>query len=43
MGMLYAEYNAMSDINPNDIESIEILKTVPLRLFMVPVRQTALS
>ena len=26
MGMLYAEYNAMSDINPNDIESIEILK-----------------
>ena len=26
LGMLYAEYNAMSDINPNDIESIEILK-----------------
>ena len=26
MGMLYAEYNAMRDINPNDIESIEILK-----------------
>lgn len=24
--MAYASYNAMSDINPNDIESIEILK-----------------
>lgn len=26
LGMAYASYNAMSDINPNDIESIEILK-----------------
>lgn len=26
MGMLYASYNSMSDINPNDIESVEILK-----------------
>lgn len=26
MGRLYASYNAMADINPNDIESIEILK-----------------
>ena len=26
LGMSYASYNAMSDINPNDIESIEILK-----------------
>lgn len=26
MGQLYSSYNAMSDINPNDIESIEILK-----------------
>ena len=26
LGMLYAEYNSLADINPNDIESIEILK-----------------
>ncbi|WP_455639800.1 SusC/RagA family TonB-linked outer membrane protein [Parabacteroides sp.] len=26
LGQLYASFNAMSDINPNDIESIEILK-----------------
>lgn len=26
MGMSYASYNSMSDINPNDIESVEILK-----------------
>ena len=26
MGQLYASYNAMADINPNDIESVEILK-----------------
>lgn len=26
LGQLYASYNAMSDINPNDIESVEILK-----------------
>ena len=26
LGQLYASFNAMSDINPNDIESVEILK-----------------
>lgn len=26
LGQLYANYNSMSDINPNDIESVEILK-----------------
>lgn len=26
MGMLYNSYNAMADINPNDIQSVEILK-----------------